>query len=115
MGALFLRVVIVLGENAAATDTETDIDKAKGRDELALDGTEGIGNARDAVDASDSDMYEAGTGSDEARTANSQSGPSASTDWSSVGSGRGGEDFDFEGSLTNEKSLHQHLHDQLAH
>lgn len=102
------------GENAAATDAETDIDKAKGRDELALDGTEGIGNARDAVDASDSDMYEAGTGSDEARTANSQSGPSASTDWSSVGSGRGGEDFDFEGSLTSEKSLHEHLHDQLA-
>nr|WP_070959776.1 RNA polymerase factor sigma-54 [Hyphomonas sp. Mor2] len=104
------------GENAAPAETglEGDLDKAKGRDELALDGSEGIGNARDAVDASDSDMYEAGTGSDEARTANSQSGPSASTDWSSVGSGRGGEDFDFEGSLTSEKSLHEHLHDQLA-
>ncbi|MBO6687832.1 MAG: RNA polymerase factor sigma-54 [Henriciella sp.] len=95
---------------------ESDVDKSKGRDELALDGSEGMANARDAVDASDSDMYEAGTGSDEARTANSQvSGPSASTDWSTVGSGRGGgEDFDFEGSLTSEKSLHQHLHDQLS-
>ena len=102
------------GDNAAPAEADADVDKAKGRDELALDGSEGIGNARDAVDASDSDMYESGTGSDEARTANSQSGPSASTDWSSVGSGRGGEDFDFEGSLTSEKSLHEHLHDQLA-
>ncbi|GAB5454830.1 MAG: RNA polymerase factor sigma-54 [Henriciella sp.] len=103
------------GDNAAPTEFEGEVDKSKGRDELALDGSEGMGNARDAVDASDSDMYEAGTGSDEARTANSQSGPSASTDWSNVGSGRGGgEDFDFEGSLSSEKSLHEHLHDQLA-
>ena len=103
------------GENSAPVETDADPDKAKGRDELALDGSEGIGNARDAVDASDSDMYEAGTGSDEARTASSQTGPSASTDWSSVGSGRGGgEDFDFEGTLTSEKSLHEHLHDQLS-
>mgnify|MGYP001800518860 FL=1 len=103
------------GDNSDPAEFDGDVDKAKGRDELALDGSEGIGNARDAVDASDSDMYEAGTGSDEARTANSQSGPSASTDWSSVGSGRGvSDDFDFEGSLTSEKTLHQHLHDQLA-
>ncbi|MEL7102884.1 MAG: RNA polymerase sigma-54 factor, partial [Pseudomonadota bacterium] len=103
------------GENAAPEEFDGDVDKSKGRDELSLDGSDGMGTARDAVDASDSDMYESGTGSDEARTANSQSGPSASTDWSSVGSGRGGgEDFDFEGSLSSEKSLHQHLHDQLA-
>ena len=103
------------GETAAQADLDSQDDKSKGRDELSLDGSDGIGTARDAVDASDSDMYEAGTGSDEARTANSQSGPSASTDWSTVGSGRGGsDDFDFEGSLTSEKTLHQHLHDQLA-
>ena len=103
------------GDNATPTETDGDLDKAKGRDELSLDGSEGIGSARDAVDASDSDMYESGTGSDEARTANSQSGPSASTDWSSVGSGRGvSDDFDFEGSISSEKSLHEHLHDQLA-
>ncbi len=105
------------GENDAQNDAspDADVDKAKGRDELELDGAEGMGSARDAVDASDSDMYESGTGSDEARTANSQaSGPSANTDWSTVGSGRGGEDFDFEGSLSSEKSLHEHLHDQLS-
>ncbi|MEO0451470.1 MAG: RNA polymerase factor sigma-54 [Pseudomonadota bacterium] len=103
------------GENAPSAEFEGEVDKSKGRDELSLDGSEGLGNARDAVDASDSDMYEAGTGSDEARTANSHSGPSASTDWSSAGSGRGGsDDFDFEGSLSSEKTLHEHLHDQLA-
>ncbi len=94
------------GDNAATNEFEGEVDKSKGRDELSLDGSEGMGNARDAVDASDSDMYEAGTGSDEARTANSQSGPSASTDWSTAGSGRGvSEDFDFEGSLSSEKTL----------
>lgn len=103
------------GDGNAANEMDSDVDKAKSRDELSLDGSEGMGAAHDAVDASHSDMYESGTGSDEARTANSQSGPSASTDWSSVGSGRGGgEDFDFEGTLSSEKSLHQHLHDQLV-
>ena len=103
------------GDTTATTDPESQgDDKAKGREELSLDGESGMDAARDAVDASDSDMYEAGTGSDEAQTANSQSGPSASTDWSSAGSGRGGEDFDFESILSSEKTLHAHLHEQLA-
>ncbi|MEM1088099.1 MAG: RNA polymerase sigma-54 factor, partial [Pseudomonadota bacterium] len=99
---------------AASDPAEYDApetDKAAGREELALDGSNE--KARDAVDASDADMYESGTGSDEARPANAASGPSASTDWSNVGSGRGGEDFDFEGSLSTEKSLHEYLHEQL--
>ena len=101
------------GESNDNSEFEGSPDKAAGREELALDGSGGHETARDAVDASDSDMYEAGTGSDEARPASSQSGPSASTDWSTAGTGRGGEDFDFEGSLTSEKSLHEHLHEQL--
>jgi RNA polymerase sigma-54 factor len=101
------------GESNDNSEFEVSPDKAAGREELALDGSGGHETARDAVDASDSDMYEAGTGSDEARPASSQSGPSASTDWSTAGTGRGGEDFDFEGSLTSEKSLHEHLHEQL--
>ena len=44
------------GDNAAPTEFEGEIDKSKGRDELALDGSEGMGNARDAVDAPDTDM-----------------------------------------------------------
>ena len=74
--------LLARGENAAPEEYDGDVDKAKGRDELSLDGSDDMGTARDAVDAADSDMYESGTGSDEARTANSQSGPSASTDWS---------------------------------
>ena len=40
------------GDNAEPSEMDGDIDKSKGRDELALDGSEGIGSARDAVDAS---------------------------------------------------------------
>jgi RNA polymerase sigma-54 factor len=102
-------------ENAESGDYEGTEDKGAGREELALDGSNGMKEAHDAVDASSTDMYESGTGSDEAQSSNSMSGPSASTDWSQVGSGGSGssEGFDFEGTLTSEKSLHQHLHDQL--
>ena len=89
-------------------------DKATRREELALDGDTGLGAARDAVDASDSDMYEAGTGSDEAMPASAQTGPSASTDWSSLSNSRGGEGFDFESHLSSQKTLSAHLHEQLA-
>ncbi len=103
------------GEGGDADVAESTDDKAAGREELALDGSSGMKTARDAVDASDSDMYEAGTGSDNATPANAQSGPSASTDWSQAGSGRGmSDDFDFEGSLTSQKTLRQHLHEQLT-
>jgi len=101
-------------EGADTPQPEVSDDKADSREELALDGSKGMQDARDAVDASDSDMYEAGTGSDNAMPVSAQSGPSATTDWSQAGSGRGGEDFDFEGSLTSEKGLREHLHEQLT-
>ena len=104
------------GDNQSdGAEYEGDASEPKRRDELELNGDGGMKEARDAVDASDTDMYESGTGSDNAMPANMQSGPSASTDWSQASSGRGGgEDFDFEGILTSEKTLHEHLHDQLA-
>lgn len=103
------------GENADPADLESKGDEEpKRREELSLDDNSGLNEAREAMDAPDADVYESGTGSDSAATANSQSGPSASTDWSQAGSGRGsGEDFDFEGTLSSEKTLHQHLHEQL--
>jgi len=103
-------------ENADSADAQGDEKSPKSREELSLDDTSGMNEAREAMDAPDTDVYEAGTGSDNATTANAaQSGPSASTDWSQAGSGRGGgEDFDFEGTLTREKSLHEHLHEQLS-
>ncbi|MGC6498600.1 MAG: RNA polymerase factor sigma-54 [Henriciella sp.] len=85
------------------------------REELSLQGEASEAAARDAIDAPESDLYEAGTGSDAALPANAASGPSATTDWSTVGSGSThGEDYDFESTLTSEKNLHAHLHEQLS-
>ncbi|MEO0644519.1 MAG: RNA polymerase sigma-54 factor, partial [Pseudomonadota bacterium] len=84
---------------------------AGSRAELALDDRAGLNEAREALDAPTEDVYESGTGSDTPTPA--ASGPSASTDWSKAGSGKGIEDFDFEGVLTGDKSLREHLHDQV--
>jgi len=103
------------GENGDPAEIEAEVNEPKRREELALDDTSGMAEAREAMDAPDADVFEAGTGSDNATAANSMSGPSATTDWSQVGSGRGnGEDYDFESSLTREKSLREHLHEQLS-
>ncbi|MEQ8558567.1 MAG: RNA polymerase factor sigma-54 [Henriciella sp.] len=86
------------------------------REELTLDDNSALNEARDDMDASRDDLYESGTNSDTGQTADQMSGPSAKTDWSQAGSGGSfsGEDYDFEGSVSSEKSLHEHLHDQLA-
>jgi len=91
-------------------------DNAGKREELSLDDGGIQSAARDQLDAPDSDVYEPGTGSDAAQPANA-SGPSAQTDWSKASSSGGsfsGDDMDFEGTLTSEATLHEHLHDQLA-
>ncbi len=92
-----------------------EIEPASRRDELALDDSSALHEAREAMDAPKEELYDGGTNSDTGQTANEMSGPSAKTDWSQAGSGgsHSGEDYDFEGSLTSEKSLHEHLHDQL--
>ncbi|RIJ17120.1 RNA polymerase factor sigma-54 [Henriciella mobilis] len=86
------------------------------REELSLDDTSGMNEAREAMDASHEDLYESGTNSDSGKTADQMAGPSAKTDWSQAGSGGSfsGDDYDFEGSVSSEKSLHEHLHDQLT-
>ncbi|MEM5518874.1 RNA polymerase factor sigma-54 [Henriciella sp. AS95] len=92
-----------------------EIEPKSKREELTLDDSSALNEARDAMDASKDDLYESGTNSDSGQTANELSGPSAKTDWSQAGSGGSfsGDDYDFEGSLTSEKSLQEHLHDQL--
>ena len=92
-----------------------EIQPASKREELTLDDSSALNEAREAMDASKDDLYESGTNSDSGQTANEMSGPSAKTDWSQAGSGGSfsSDDFDFEGSLSSEKSLHEHLHDQL--
>jgi len=101
------------GESDGAGDTNPDTgDAPSSRESLTLDDTSGLNEAREALDAPNEDVFEAGTGSDVPQPA--ASGPSASTDWSKAGSGKaGGEDFDFEGSVSSEMSLNQHLHNQL--
>ncbi len=102
-------------ENSSSGELESDTGEPKTREELSLDASSGLNEAREALDAPDGDVFDAGTGSDAATPANSLSGPSATTDWSQVGSGRGsGDDFDFEGSLTRDKGLREHLHEQLG-
>jgi RNA polymerase sigma-54 factor len=98
-----------------ARDQETGEQKAR-RDELDLDDNSGLNEAREAMDAPKEDLYDSGTTSDSATTANEMSGPSARTDWSQAGNGGSfsGDDYDFEGSLSSEKSLSQYLHDQLT-
>ncbi len=84
------------------------------RESLTLDDTSGLNEARAALDAPREDVYENGTGSDAPEPAAAASGPSAETDWSGVGTGAGGgEDFDFEGFVSAEISLRDHLHGQL--
>ena len=93
-----------------------EIEPKSRREELALDDSSALNEAREAMDAPKEDLYESGTNSESGQTADQMSGPSAKTDWSQAGSGGSfsGDEYDFEGSLTTQKSLHEHLHDQLA-
>lgn len=84
----------------------------KRREQLSLDDSSGLGEARDQLDAPGEDVYEPGTGSDAAEPA-SASGPSAKTDWSGASGGGTGEDFDYAANLSTDISLREHLHNQL--
>ena len=64
-----------------------EIEPKSRREELALDDSSALNEAREAMDAPKEDLYESGTNSDSGQTANEMSGPSAKTDWSQAGSG----------------------------
>jgi RNA polymerase sigma-54 factor len=85
----------------------------QGREELSLDDRSGQAEAREQLDAPGEDVYEPGTGSDAGEPVNA-SGPSATTDWSSAGSGQqASEDFDYTANLSSDVTLAEHLHMQL--
>lgn len=90
----------------------SDAPTADNREQLSLDDSSGLGAAREQLDAPGEDVYEPGTGSDSAMPAGN-SGPSAKADWSGVGGGGSGEDFDYTANLSSEISLREHLHTQL--
>jgi RNA polymerase sigma-54 factor len=105
------------GESSDRDDSDREApERASKREELNLDDNSALNEAREAMDAPKEDLYDGGTTSDSATTANEMSGPSARTDWSQAGSGGSfsGDDYDFEGSLSSETTQHEHLHKQIS-
>ena len=99
-------------DNEESGDRSGDVEPQR-REELTLDAGNGLGAAKDQLDAPRDDVFEPGTGSDAAMPA-SASGPSATTDWSSAGNGAAMSDnYDFEASLTRELTLREHLLKQV--
>jgi RNA polymerase sigma-54 factor len=86
------------------------------REEMRLDEASGASEASRELDASSDDVYEAESASDGGgQEAAAQSGPSAQLDWSRTSSGKQrSEDFDLESITAEEKTLRDHLDDQLA-
>jgi len=83
------------------------------REEMRLDEADGADRASRELDASSDDVYETDSPSD-APAAAAAGGPSAQLDWSKAGSGKQrSEDFDLEAITAEEKSLRDHLEDQL--
>jgi RNA polymerase sigma-54 factor len=82
------------------------------REEMRLDESSGANEASRELDARSDDVYEADSPSE--GSGPSASGPSAQLDWSKAGSGKQrSEDFDLEAITAEEKSLRDHLDDQL--
>ncbi len=82
------------------------------REEMSLDDRSGMGEAREQLDAPGEDVYEPGTGSDNAMPAGA-SGPSAKADWSGIGAGAASDDYDVASNASSDVTLNQHLHAQL--
>jgi RNA polymerase sigma-54 factor len=84
------------------------------RDEMRLDEASGAAEASRDLDARHDDVYESDSPS-EAAGDGMAGGPSAQLDWSKAGSGKQrSEDFDLESITSEEKTLREHLRDQLA-
>jgi RNA polymerase sigma-54 factor len=85
------------------------------REEMRLDEASGANEASRELDARSDDVYEAESASDGGgQEPSAQGGPSAQLDWSKAGSGKQrSEDFDLESITAEEKTLRDHLDDQL--
>lgn len=99
-------------DNTPEADREGDA-PAKS-DELTLDDKNGLSEARDNLDAPSDDVYEADSPSENAVEAYGSSSSGSSAGSGTGGGGVGGEDVDFESILSEEKSLRDHLKDQLS-
>lgn len=98
-------------ESGPADAPEPERAKDK-REEMRLDDANGANEASRELDARADDVYEADSPSENAGL---QGGPSAQLDWSRTSSGKQrSEDFDLESVTSEEKTLREHLEDQLA-
>jgi RNA polymerase sigma-54 factor len=96
-----------------ALDNGTPEKTSERREEMRLDESDGADKASRELDAGSDDVYESDSPSERA-DAGEPSGPSAQLDWSKAGSGKQvSEDFDLEAITAEEKSLRDHLEDQL--
>ncbi len=92
---------------------ETPEKVSEKREEMRLDEAAAANEASRDLDARPDDVYEADSPSDGADVG-SQGGPSAQLDWSRTASGKQrSEDFDLESITAEEKTLRDHLDDQL--
>jgi RNA polymerase sigma-54 factor len=104
--------LLARAESEGAGDGEAPEKVSEKREEMRLDETSGANEASRELDARTDDVYEADSPSE--GPGPSQSGPSAQLDWSKAGSGKQrSEDFDLEAITAEEKSLRDHLDDQL--
>lgn len=85
-------------------------------DDYSKNDGEDFSSAQDNLDAPNEDAYEADSPSESAVQAHgsASAGSGAGATGTGSGSGRGGEDVDFESILSSEKTLREHLKDQLA-
>lgn len=106
--------LLMRAENESAPEAEAPERITEKREEMQLDESDGANKASRELDARSDDVYENDSPS-EGPEGSASSGPSAQLDWSKAGSGKQrSEDFDLESITAEEKSLHDHLDDQLA-
>lgn len=105
--------LLTRAENEGGGEGEAVEKVSDARQEMRLDETDGVSKASEDLDARAEDVYEADSPSDGPGAA-AQSGPSAQLDWSKAGSGKPlPDDMDFDAITGEEKSLRDHLDEQL--
>lgn len=104
--------LLTRGENEGASDGEAPEKVSDKREEMRLDEADGASKASSDLDARSDDVYENDSPSE--GPGPGEGGPSAQLDWSKAGSGKQrSEDFDLESITSEEKSLRDHLDEQL--
>ncbi len=105
--------LLARAENEGGADGDAPEKVSDKREEMRLDEADGAAKASSDLDARSDDVYENDSPS-EGAGAGSEGGPSAQLDWSKAGSGKQrSEDFDLESITSEEKSLRDHLDEQL--